>query len=169
MLMKLGMMLEVDETFTTIRLSRSSEVRVKVRRWPQSNFGTMFADSTQSLVVSVLVWPTSTHSAVSRKRRTKSQHTSVACPHHSSHSISPHRGVSSTSTLEAWGPRSPEGSRSPEKFCWPYVQICSFWNKTNISLNFHLTINKNFIWGQWRASLWPGEVDSLVPFYGTAN
>jgi len=34
--MKLGMILEVDETFTTIWLSRSSEVRVKVRRWPQS-------------------------------------------------------------------------------------------------------------------------------------
>jgi len=31
-LIKLGMMLEVDETFTTIWLSRSSEVRVKVRR-----------------------------------------------------------------------------------------------------------------------------------------
>jgi len=29
-LMKLGMMLEVDETFTTIWLSTSSEVRVKV-------------------------------------------------------------------------------------------------------------------------------------------
>jgi len=38
-LMKLGMMLEVDETFTTIWLSRSSEVRVKVRRWPQSPSG----------------------------------------------------------------------------------------------------------------------------------
>jgi len=38
-LMKLGMMLEVDETFTTICLSRSSEVRVKVRRWPQSLLG----------------------------------------------------------------------------------------------------------------------------------
>jgi len=33
-LMKLGMMLEVDETFTTIWLLNSSEVRVKVRRWP---------------------------------------------------------------------------------------------------------------------------------------
>jgi len=31
-LMKLGMMLEVDESFTTISLSRSSEARVKVRR-----------------------------------------------------------------------------------------------------------------------------------------
>jgi len=31
-LMKLGMMLEVDETFATIWLSRLSEVRVKVRR-----------------------------------------------------------------------------------------------------------------------------------------
>jgi len=30
--MKLGMMLEVDETFRKIWLSRSSEVRVKVRR-----------------------------------------------------------------------------------------------------------------------------------------
>jgi len=29
-------MLEVDETFTTIWLSRSSKVRIKVRRWPQS-------------------------------------------------------------------------------------------------------------------------------------
>jgi len=37
----LGMMLEVDETFTRW-LSRSSEVRVKVRRWPQSPFGTIF-------------------------------------------------------------------------------------------------------------------------------
>jgi len=32
--MKLGMMLEVDETFTTIWLSRSSEVRVKVTLSP---------------------------------------------------------------------------------------------------------------------------------------
>jgi len=40
--MKLGVMLEVDETFTTIWLSRSSEVRVKVRRWPQSPIGTIF-------------------------------------------------------------------------------------------------------------------------------
>jgi len=40
--MKLGMMLEVDETFTMIRLSRSSEVRVKVRRWPLSPIGTIF-------------------------------------------------------------------------------------------------------------------------------
>jgi len=42
MLMKLGMMLEVDETFTTIWLSRSSEVMVKVRRWPQSPIGAIF-------------------------------------------------------------------------------------------------------------------------------
>jgi len=41
-LMKLGMMLEVDETFTTIWLSMSSEVRVKVRRWPQPPIGTIF-------------------------------------------------------------------------------------------------------------------------------
>jgi len=41
-LMKLGMMLEVDETFKTIWLSRSSEVRVKVRRWPQSPIRTIF-------------------------------------------------------------------------------------------------------------------------------
>jgi len=40
--MKLGMMLEVDETFMTIWLSRSSEVRVKVRRWPQSLLGLFF-------------------------------------------------------------------------------------------------------------------------------
>jgi len=40
--MKLGVMLEVDETFTIIWLSRSSEVRVKVRRWPHSPFGTIF-------------------------------------------------------------------------------------------------------------------------------
>jgi len=32
-------MLEVDETFTTIWLSRTSEVRVKVRRWLQSPIG----------------------------------------------------------------------------------------------------------------------------------
>jgi len=37
--MKLGVMSEVDETFTTIWLSRSSKVRVKVRRWPQSLLG----------------------------------------------------------------------------------------------------------------------------------
>jgi len=30
--MKLGIMLEVDETFMTISLSKSSEVRIKVRR-----------------------------------------------------------------------------------------------------------------------------------------
>jgi len=41
-LMKLGMMLEVDQTFMTIWLTRSSEVRVKVRRWPQSPIGTVF-------------------------------------------------------------------------------------------------------------------------------
>jgi len=41
-LMKLGLMLVVDETFTTIWLSRSSKVRVKVRRWPHSPFGTIF-------------------------------------------------------------------------------------------------------------------------------
>jgi len=43
-LMKLGMMLKVDETFATrpIWHSRSSEVRVKVRRWPQSPIGTIF-------------------------------------------------------------------------------------------------------------------------------
>jgi len=41
-LIKLGVVLEVDETFTTIWLSRSSEVMVKVRRWPQSPFGTIF-------------------------------------------------------------------------------------------------------------------------------
>jgi len=40
--MKLGRMLDVSETFTTIRLSRSSEVRVKVRRWPQSPIGTIY-------------------------------------------------------------------------------------------------------------------------------
>jgi len=40
-LMKLGMMLEVDKTFTTIWLSRSSEIRVKVRRWPQSPIRTI--------------------------------------------------------------------------------------------------------------------------------
>jgi len=40
--MKLGIMLDVDETFTMIWLSRSSEIRVKVRRWPQSLVGTIF-------------------------------------------------------------------------------------------------------------------------------
>jgi len=40
-LVKLGTMLEVDETFTTIWLSRSSDVMVKVRRWPQSPIGTI--------------------------------------------------------------------------------------------------------------------------------
>jgi len=39
---RLGMMLEVNETFTTIWLSRSSEVRVKVRRWPQFPIRTIF-------------------------------------------------------------------------------------------------------------------------------
>jgi len=43
--MKLSKMLEVDETFTMIWLSRSSEVRVKVRRWPQSPFGTIFLNA----------------------------------------------------------------------------------------------------------------------------
>jgi len=33
---------KVGETFTMIWLSRSSEVRVKVRKWPQSPFGTIF-------------------------------------------------------------------------------------------------------------------------------
>jgi len=33
---------KVDEIFTRIWLSRSSEVRVKVRRWPQSPFGAIF-------------------------------------------------------------------------------------------------------------------------------
>jgi len=33
---------KVDETFMMIWLSRSSEVRVKVRRWPQSSIGTIF-------------------------------------------------------------------------------------------------------------------------------
>jgi len=41
-LMRLGMSLEVDITFTTIWLSRSSEVRIKVRRWPQSPIGLFF-------------------------------------------------------------------------------------------------------------------------------
>jgi len=45
-LMKLGTMLEVDETFMTICLSRSSEVRVKVRRWPPSPIGTIFLQIT---------------------------------------------------------------------------------------------------------------------------
>jgi len=39
---------KVDETFTTIWLSGSSEVRVKVRRWPQSPFGTIFLHNTCS-------------------------------------------------------------------------------------------------------------------------
>jgi len=33
---------KVDETFTTTWLSRLSEVMVKIRRWPQSPFGTIF-------------------------------------------------------------------------------------------------------------------------------
>jgi len=33
---------QVDETFMKIQLWRSSEVRVKVRRWPQSPIGTIF-------------------------------------------------------------------------------------------------------------------------------
>jgi len=45
--MKLGMILEVDETFMTIWLSMSSEVRVKVRRWPQSPIGTIFPGQSQ--------------------------------------------------------------------------------------------------------------------------
>jgi len=40
--MKLGMMLEVDETFTTIWLPRSSKVRIKVRWWPLSPIRTIF-------------------------------------------------------------------------------------------------------------------------------
>jgi len=40
--MKLGTMLDIDELLTTIRLWRSSEVRVKVRRWPRSPIGTIF-------------------------------------------------------------------------------------------------------------------------------
>jgi len=39
---KLGIMLDIDKTFMTIWLSGSSEVRVKVRRWPQSPIGTIF-------------------------------------------------------------------------------------------------------------------------------
>jgi len=39
-LVKVGMMLQVDETFTAMWLSGSS--RVKVRRWPQSPIGTIF-------------------------------------------------------------------------------------------------------------------------------
>jgi len=38
-------MLEVDETLTMIWLSRSSKVSIKVRRWPQSPIGTIFAYS----------------------------------------------------------------------------------------------------------------------------
>jgi len=40
--MKLDMMLEVDETFMMIWLSRSTKVWVKVMRWPQSPIGTIF-------------------------------------------------------------------------------------------------------------------------------
>jgi len=53
-LMKLCMMLEVDEKFTTIWLSRSSTVRVKVRRWPQSPLGTIF-------MFSITVWGLGLH------------------------------------------------------------------------------------------------------------
>jgi len=52
-LMKLGTMLEVDETLTTIWLSRSSKVRVKVRRWPQSPVGTIFVSYCMYVV---LLW-----------------------------------------------------------------------------------------------------------------
>jgi len=45
--MKLSVMLEVDEIFTTIWLSGSSEVRVKVRRWPQSPIRTIFRGGEQ--------------------------------------------------------------------------------------------------------------------------
>jgi len=48
-LMKLSVMLEVDEAFKMIWLSRSSEVRVKVRRWPQSPFGTVFISLSLSI------------------------------------------------------------------------------------------------------------------------
>jgi len=40
-----GTMLEVDDSFMTIWLSRLSEVRVKVRRWPQSPIGTIFLNN----------------------------------------------------------------------------------------------------------------------------
>jgi len=36
---------KVSETFTMIWLSRSSKVRVKVRRWPQSPFRTIFCNA----------------------------------------------------------------------------------------------------------------------------
>jgi len=47
------------------------------------------------------------------------------------------------------------GTGHLKKFCQPYVQICSFWHKTNISsLNFQprcpVILNKIFIGGQWR-------------------
>ena len=45
---------KVDETFAMIWLSRSSEVRVKVRRWPQSHIGTIFHIALSSAVVSCL-------------------------------------------------------------------------------------------------------------------
>jgi len=50
-LMKLGVMLEVDETFTTIWLSWSSEVRVKVRRWPHSLSGLFFSILVQAILL----------------------------------------------------------------------------------------------------------------------
>jgi len=56
-------MLEVDETFTTIWLLRSSEVRVKVRRWPQSPVGTIFCayrfrslNGTTKRLKLILIW-----------------------------------------------------------------------------------------------------------------
>jgi len=55
-LMKLGVMLEVDKTFTTIWLSRSSEVRVKVRSWPQSPDGTIFLEANTCCKFLVLWW-----------------------------------------------------------------------------------------------------------------
>jgi len=48
--MKLGVMLEVDETFMTIWLSTSSKVRIKVRRWPQSLIGTIFCYFTYNFI-----------------------------------------------------------------------------------------------------------------------
>jgi len=41
----------VDETFTMIWLSRSSEVRVKMRRWPQSLSGLFLFTHTHSLYI----------------------------------------------------------------------------------------------------------------------
>ena len=46
---------KVDETFTMIWLSRSSEIRVKVRRWPQSPFGTIFLLGVKSGIYDWLV------------------------------------------------------------------------------------------------------------------